>query len=411
MLKILEGSRAIAETIKNIGVGVVSAYPITPQTHIVEDLAKLKADSPSEAEASEADYEYVRAESEFGAISILVGAAATGIRTYTATSSQGLLLMTEVLYNAAGMRLPIILTCANRAVSAPINIWNDQQDVVTMRDAGWIILFGETNQEVCDLHILAYKIAEKCLLPVMVNLDGFILTHVVEPVDIPEVAKIKKYLPDFKPAEKLDVKNPLTFGAFATPAHYFEIRKELNDDLAASRKLIASEMKEFKKVFGRSLSLAEYYGPKDAETVVVAMGSVLGTIKEAVDEIISPPARGGDKEGVGVDGKPLLNPPLGKGRKNSIGVVKITSLRPFPGEELLKLIGTKKNILVIDKSVSLGEEGILAGEIRRAFYSQSQAKIIGAIMGLGGRDITKEMINRTIELAKKTKEKTIFVGK
>lgn len=377
MKKILEGSRAIAETIRNIGVDVISAYPITPQTHIVEDLAKLKADG-------EADYEYIRAESEFAALSMLIGAAATGARTYTATSSQGLLLMTEVIFNAAGMRLPIVMTDANRAISSPINIWNDQQDAVTMRDAGWLMLYGEDNQEVCDLHILAYKVAEKCLIPIMVNLDGFVLTHTVEPVDIVEPKLIKKYLPAFKPSEKLDPKNPLTFGAFATPEHYMEIRKELHDDLRASEKLLAKEMLEFKKVFGRQLSLAQYYGDKKAETVVVAMGSVLGTIKEAVDEL--------NKSG------------------QKIGVVKVTSLRPFPIEELLKLIGDKKNILVIDKSVSLGEEGILAGEFRRAFYGQSKAKIIGAIMGLGGRDITKEMIKQTIKTVKSTKEKTIFVG-
>lgn len=379
MKQILEGSRAIAETIRNIGVDVVSAYPITPQTHIVEDLAKLKADG-------EADYEYVRSESEFAALSILIGASATGARTYTATSSQGLLLMTEVIFNVAGMRLPIVMTDANRAVSAPINIWNDQQDAVIMRDAGWIMLYGEDMQETVDLHVLAFKVAEQALIPVMVNLDGFVLTHVVEPVEIPETKLIKKYLPGFKAKEKLDVKHPLTFGAFATPAHYMEIRQELHDDLIASKKLITKEMTEFKNIFGRQLSLVDYYfGDKNTDTVVVAMGSILGTIKEAVEEL--------------------------KESGTRVGVVKITSLRPFPTEELLQLIGKKKNILVIDKSLSLGEEGILAGEIRRALYGQSQAKIVGAIMGLGGRDITKEMIKKTIDLAKTTKEKTIFVGK
>jgi len=378
MKKILEGSRAIAETIRNIGVDVVSAYPITPQTHIVEDLAQFKADG-------EGDFEFVRAESEFAAASVLVGASAAGVRTYTATSSQGLLLMTEVLYNVAGMRLPIVMTCANRAVSAPINIWNDWEDAVTMRDSGWIMLFGETVQEVCDLHLLAYKLAEQLRLPVMVNLDGFILTHVVEPVDIDEPSKIKKFLPDFKPAEKLDIKNPLTFGAFVMPEHYMEIRQELSDDMAASKKIITKEMAAFKKIFGRPLTFVEYYGDKSADTVIVTMGSLLGTIKEAVDEL--------------------------KKQGKKVGVVKVASLRPFPGEELLKLIGSKKNILVIDKSISLGEEGILAGETRRVFYGQSRAKIVGAIMGLGGRDITKEMIKNTITLAKQAKDKTIFVGK
>jgi len=238
MKKIIEGSRAIAETINACRPGVVSAYPITPQTHIVEDLAKIKADG-------EGDYEYVRAESEFAAASIVEGASATGVRVYTATSSQGLLLMTEVLFNVAGMRLPIVMTCANRAVSAPINIWNDQQDAVTVRDAGWLMFFGEDNQEVCDLHILAYKVAEQLELPVMVNLDGFVLTHVVEPVEIEDEKKIKKYLPDYTPKGGiLDPKNPLTLGAFATPEHYFEIRQELHDDIVASKAVIKKEMKE-----------------------------------------------------------------------------------------------------------------------------------------------------------------------
>lgn len=378
MKKILEGSRAIAETIKNIGVDVISSYPITPQTHIVEDLAKFKADG-------EADYEYVRAESEFAALSMLIGASAAGARTYTATSSQGLLLMTEVIYNVSGMRLPIVMTDANRAVSAPINIWNDQQDAVTMRDAGWIMLYGEDNQEVCDLHILAYKIAEQCSIPVMVNLDGFVLTHTLEPVEIADPKLIKKYLPAFRPAEKLDPKNPLTFGAFATPTHYMEIRQELHDDLSASKKKIAKEMIGFKEVFGRKLSLAEYSGDKSADTVIVAMGSVLGTIREAVEEL--------------------------KKAGKKVGIAKISSLRPFPTEELLRLIGDKKRILVIDKSVSLGEDGILAGELRRSFYGRSKAKITGVIMGLGGRDITKEMIKKSLIAASKSEGKTIFVGK
>ena len=378
MKKILEGSRAIAETIKNIGVDVISAYPITPQTHIVEDLAKFKADG-------QAVYEYVRAESEFSALSMLIGASAAGARTYTATSSQGLLLMTEVIFNVAGMRLPIVMTDANRAISAPINIWNDQQDAVTMRDAGWIMLYGEDNQEVCDLHLLAYKVAEQCLLPVMVNLDGFVLTHTVEPVDIADAKLIKKYLPPFKPTEKLDPKNPLTFGAFATPQHYFEIRQELHDDLKNSKKIIAQEMKLFKKVFGRSLSLVEYYGDAQAETVIVAMGSVLGTIKEAVDELSL--------------------------AKEKVAVVKVACLRPFPKVELLKLIGKKKRIIVIDKSISLGEDGILGGELKRAFYGHSDALITNVIMGLGGRDITKDMIKKTINTVLKKFESLIFVGK
>ncbi|HNP75154.1 MAG TPA: transketolase C-terminal domain-containing protein [bacterium] len=376
-MKILEGSRAIAETINNIGPEVVSAYPITPQTHIVEDLAKLKADGL-------ADYEYVRAESEFAAISIVEGAAAMGVRTYTATSSQGLLLMTEVLFNVAGMRLPMVLTCANRAVSAPINIWNDQQDAVTMRDSGWLMWFGEDNQEVCDLHILAYKVAEKLALPVMVNLDGFVLTHVVEPVEIESPAKIKKFLPRYKPQAVLDVKKPLTFGAFATPAHYFEIRQELHDDIVSSQKVIKSEMKKFKEIFGRQLGLIEYYGDKNAEIVIVAMGSVIGTIKDVADKLKK----------------------FGK----KIGVLKVVSLRPFPDEEIIKALIKAKNIAVIDKSVSLGTEGILATEIRRALYGDKK-KVVSYVMGLGGRDITEKMIEGIYSGIKKENKKVVLAGK
>lgn len=385
MLKILEGSKAIAQTIQACEPGVVSAYPITPQTHIVENLAKIKADG-------EGNYEYIRAESEFAAASIVLGALATGVRAYTATSSQGLLLMTEVIYNIAGMRLPLVMTCANRAVSAPINIWNDQQDAVTMRDSGWLMWFGETNQEVCDLHILAYKIAEKLQLPVMVNLDGFILTHVVEPVEVESVEKIKKFLPAYQPKEFLDVNNPLTFGAFATPTHYFEIRQELHDDIVNSQKEIIKEIKEFKKIFGRNLALIEYYGDKKAETVLVAMGSVIGTIKDAVDEING-----------------IISPLFGKERKNNVGVLKIVSLRPWPAAEITAALKDAKNIAIIDKSISLGTEGVLATEIKRTIGNNKN--ITSFIVGLGGRDVTKEMIKNIYQLAKKRQEKTVFIGK
>lgn len=376
MKKIIEGSRAIAETIKACKPAVVSAYPITPQTHIVEELANIKSDG-------EAHFEYVRAESEFAAASIVEGASATGVRVYTATSSQGLLLMAEVLFNIAGMRLPVVLTDANRAVSAPINIWNDQQDVMTVRDAGWLMWFGETNQEVCDLHILAYKIAEKLLLPVIVNLDGFVLTHVVEPVEIEDEKSVDRFLPPYNPKEKLDIKNPLTFGAFATPTHYFEIRQELHDDIAASLSTIKDEMKNFEAIFGRALNVVEYYGDKKADTVLVAMGSVLGTMKEAADEL--------EKSG------------------HKVGILKIVSFRPFPDKEVAAALKNAKNVAVIDKSLSLGVEGILATEIRRAIGSEKN--VTSFVVGLGGRDITKAMINKIYNQATKQAKGVVFVGK
>ncbi|MEI6596810.1 MAG: pyruvate ferredoxin oxidoreductase [bacterium] len=386
--QILEGSRAIALTIKNIRPAVISAYPITPQTHIVEDLAKFKADG-------QADYEYVRAESEFAAASIVLGASATGVRAYSATSSQGLLLMAEVIYNIAGMRLPIVMTCANRAVSAPINIWNDQQDVMAVRDTGWILLFAENHQEAVNQHVMAFKIAEQLKLPIMINVDGFIMTHTYEPVTIPSAEQIKKYLPDYKPTsgQFLDPANPVTLGALATPAHYMEIRQELHEDLLNSLKVIDSEYKKYNSsvILERSASGAigsridngffEYIGPKKPDTILIAMGSVIGTIKNTV------------------------------GKSNKIGLLKIKCFRPFPADEILKIIKPAKNIAVIDKSISLGAIGTLASEIKTIAQGKTNANISSFIVGLGGRDITKEIIKKIIKQAGKKSDRAIFVGK
>ncbi|MEI6529553.1 MAG: pyruvate ferredoxin oxidoreductase [Candidatus Falkowbacteria bacterium] len=376
--QILEGSQAIAAVVNNINPAVISAYPITPQTHIVEKLAKLKANG-------EANYEYVRAESEFAAASIILGASATGVRVYSATSSQGLLLMSEVVFNIAGMRLPIVMTCANRAVSAPINIWNDQSDVMAIRDAGWIHLFAENNQEAVDLHILAYKIAEKLKLPVMVNVDGFILTHAFEPVIIPDAKTIKKYLPEYKPATGtyLDPSNPVTLGAFFTPAHYFETRVDLHNDLIDSLKVIKKEYKNLLSVLGRKNrdnGLVEYFGPKNPETILVALGSVIGTIRETVKD------------------------------DNKIGVLKIKTYRPFPADEVNKILLKAKNIAVIEKAISLGQAGPLYSDIK-AGLPINKLNISNYIVGLGGRDVTQKMIKTIISNAKAHNNKTKFIGK
>ncbi|MFH1173019.1 MAG: transketolase C-terminal domain-containing protein [bacterium] len=367
MKTILEGSQAVAEIVRRCKPGVISAYPITPQTHIVESLARFKADGL-------ASYEYVRAESEFAAASIVAGASATGVRVYMATSSQGLLLMAEVVFNIAGMRLPIVMTCANRAVSSPISIWNDQQDAVTVRDSGWIMLFAADNQEVADLHIQAFKIAEQVKLPVMVNMDGFILTHTFEPIDLPDQKLIDKYLPKYLPTkgEYLDVNNPKTMGALAGPAYYQDIRQALHDDLLDSQKVIVKEAKSFSQVFGRNQGngLWGSYKLKDAEIVLVAMGSVAGTIEEAIDEL--------------------------RKAKIKVGLLKIKCFRPFPDEGIKQALNKAKRIVVIDKSISLSTEGILATEIRRALYG-SKVKVQSIVTGLGGKDITKETIKTAIK--------------
>ena len=389
--QILEGSRAIALTINNIGPAVISAYPITPQTHIVEDLAKFKADG-------DADYEYARAESEFAAASIVEGASAAGARVYTATSSQGLLLMAEVLFNIAGMRLPIVVTCANRGVSAPITIWNDQQDAMTIRDAGWIQMFAENHQEAVDQHIMAYKIAEQTNLPVMVNIDGFVLTHSYEPVIIPTRAQIKKYLPDYKPkkGQYLDPANPVTLGAFARPQHYMEIRQDLHNDLMSSLNLINKEYIKYRKTiktmksgigcpmsdFGaENNGLVEYYGPKKPKIILVAMGSVIGTIKEVAD------------------------------KTKGVGALKIKTYRPFPEDAIFNILKKAKYVAVLDKSISLGHIGPLASDIKSAMQGKIKAKIQSFIVGLGGRDITKEMIGGIVREVKKGDGGVKFIGK
>ena len=389
--QMLEGSRAIALTIKNISPAVISAYPITPQTHIVEDLAKFKADGA-------ANYEYVRAESEFAAASIVAGASAAGVRTYSATSSQGLLLMIEVVYNIAGMRLPVVMTCANRAVSAPINIWNDQQDVMAARDAGWILLFAENHQEAVGQHIMAFKIAERLKIPVMANVDGYIMTHTYEPVIIPTAEQIKRYLPDYTPVagQFLDPENPVTMGVLATPAHYMEIRQELHDDLTASLKTIDLEYKKYHSLIQNSKfkiqnykskfkiidnGLLEYIGPKSPQTIIVALGSVISTIKDTVAE------------------------------SKDVGILKIKVFRPFPAEEILKIIKPAKNVAVIDKSISLGHIGPLASDIKAVAQGQTTANITSFVVGLGGRDITKEIILKIIKLAGRKSDRARFIGK
>ncbi len=373
----LEGSNAIAQVIKNIAPDVVSAYPITPQTHIVEDLAKFKAEG-------QANYEYVRAESEFAAASIVLGASATGVRTYSATSSQGLLLMNEVVYNIAGMRLPIVMTCANRAVSAPINIWNDHSDAMSVRDSGFIQLFSEDNQEAIYQHILAYKIAEKLKLPVLVNVDGFILTHSYEAVIIPESKEIKKFLPYYKPetGTYLNPKNPVTLGSFFSPEYYFEARESLHNDLINSLSVIKQEYSLLKKVFNLKTSdngLIEYYGPKNPESILIAMGSIVGTIRETL-----------------------------KGNKK-VGVLKIKTYRPFPGEEINKILKNIKNIGVIEKAISLGQAGPLYTDIKTAVSGNKNIK--NYIVGLGGRDIRTEMIKKIVKDLPLKNKQIKFIGK
>lgn len=363
--EILEGSRAIALTINNISPEVVSAYPITPQTHIVEDLAKFKANG-------QASFEYVRAESEFAAASIVLGASTAGARVYSATSSQGLLLMAEVLYNISGLRLPIVMTCANRAISAPINIWNDHSDAMAVAGSGWLQLFAENHQEAVYQHLLAYKIAEKLNLPVLVNVDGFILTHSYEPVAIPPKSLIKKYLPARKleAGTFLDTNNPVTLGGFFSADSYAKTRQDLVKDVAASAAVIKKEYLNLKKIFNFKTTgngLIEYSGAKKPKIILITMGSLSGTIKEVL-----------------------------KNHKNA-GLLKITSFRPFPSEEIKKATKGCANIAIIEKAVNPGSGGPLYLETKACILENGKTNIKSYIAGLGGQDISERAISKIIK--------------
>lgn len=377
MKQLLEGSRAVAEAVKLAKPGVISAYPITPQTHIVEELAQMVADGDLSSQ-------FVNVESEHSAASVVLGASATGVRAYTATSSQGLLYMGEVIFNIAGLRLPLVLTCANRAVSAPINIWNDQQDSISLRDAGWIQLYAENNQEVVDLHLMGYRLSEdkSVMLPVMVCMDGFILTHGMETVDIPEQDKVDKFLPPYKALYKLDTAKPLTMGILADPDYYMEARYAIQETFKHVLNFIPKVSVEFNSVFGRDYNdcLVEEYYTKDAEKVIVAMGSVCGTIKEVVDELRK------------------------KGKK--VGLLKIISYRPFPYARIYEALKHVSKVAVLDKAVSLGGYAPIAVEIKAAFCGKIKGpKVISSfVAGLGGRDITLDSIR---EIFRKLNQKEI----
>jgi len=329
--------------------------------------------------------QFVNVESEHSAASVVLGAVATGVRAYTATSSQGLLYMSEVLFNIAGLRLPVIMTCANRAVSAPINIWNDQQDSVSMRDTGWIQFYAENMQELIDLHLIAYRVGEdkSMMLPVMVCMDGYTLTHGIETVDLPSQEQVDKFLPVYAPLYKLDPQQPVTFGPLVDPEYYMETRYAIQETHKEALKLIPQITAEFNKVFGRQYNgLIEEYRTKDAERVIVAMGSVCGTIKDVIDELRA------------------------KGKK--VGLLKIVTYRPFPYQEIYEALKNISQVAVLDRALSLGSFAPLASEIKTVFFGKKKApKMISSfIVGLGGRDITKDSIKEVLRLLN-TKERTL----
>jgi len=365
MLSQIEGSQAVARAVTLCRPEVIAAYPISPQTHIVESLS----DRVRTGEL--ASCEYLMVESEFGAMSACIGASGAGARTYTATSSQGLLFMAEALFNASGLGLPIVMTVANRAIGAPINIWNDHSDAMSMRDSGWIQLYAESNQEAVDLHIQAYRLSESLSVPVMVCMDGFVLTHAFEQVDLPTQEEVDAFVPSFVPQQMLDPADPVTIGAMVGPEAFAEVKYLMHAKQMAALDEIPLIAEEFHAAFGRSSGgLLKPYRVEDADTVVVALGSVLGTIEEVVDDLRD--------EGV------------------SVGVLGITCFRPWPVAEVREALGHAKRVIVVEKAFAVGAGGIVGQNTRDATRGLP-VEVYDVVAGLGGRPITRASLQRLLD--------------
>ncbi|MBT3091379.1 MAG: pyruvate ferredoxin oxidoreductase [Candidatus Thiodiazotropha endolucinida] len=367
MLKQIEGSHGIAEAVALCRPEVICAYPITPQTHIVEDLGTMvKSGSLKQCE-------FINVESEFAALSVAIGSSAAGARSYTATASQGLLYMAEAVYNASGLGLPIVMTVGNRAIGAPINIWNDQSDSMSMRDAGWIQLFAETNQEALDLHIQAFRIAEKLSMPVMVCVDGFILTHAYERMDIPEQEQVDRFLPPFEPRQVLDPAEPISIGAMVGPEAFTEVRYLAHHKQMQALELIPEIAEEFKTIFGRdSGGLISNYRTEDAETIIVTLGSVIGTIADVIDTM--------------------------RDAGHKIGAISLRCYRPFPKELLRNALLECQRVVVFEKCLAVGMGGIVANNVRMSTRGLS-TPVYTVIGGLGGRPITRKSLTDLFERA------------
>jgi len=368
----MEVSIAVAEAVRLADADVIAAYPITPQTHIVEHLSELVADG-------ELDAEYICVESEHSAMSACVGSAAVGARTFTATASQGLALMHEVLFIASAMRMPIVMAVANRALSSPLSIWNDHSDVMASRDCGWIQYFVENGQDAFDHILIAFRVAEDrdVLLPVIVNLDGFILSHVIEPHIFLEPEEVARFLPRLKPKYRLDPNHPVTMGDFAMPDLYTETKKAQEEALRNSMTVIKKAWKEFGDLTGRQYSAVETYRTEDAEVVLLTMGALGETASVAVDRM--------------------------REAGNPVGLVKLRLWRPFPSEDIINAVGSAKTLLIMDRAISFGAgANPVAAEIATLFYDrQTRPKIHNMVFGLGGRDVRdsefQEVIKRALD--------------
>jgi len=360
------GNHAAAYGAKLARAEVVAAYPITPQTQTVEKIAEMVASGEMKAE-------YIKVESEHSAMAACIGASSAGARAFTATSSQGLALMHELLHWAAGARLPIVMTNVNRAMAPGWNIWSEQNDSLSQRDTGWLQFYCESNQEVLDTVIQAYKIAEKVSLPVMICLDGFSLSHTYEGVNIPDQEDIDDFLPPYDPKYKLDVDDPKTFGAMIFPDWYYEMRYKMHEAMIEAMSVIAEVDEEFREKFGRKYGIVEDYRCDGAKTIMIASGTIASTAKDVIDAM--------------------------RDAGESVGMAKVRVFRPFPKDEIRKIARNAENIGVIDRNISFGHEGIFFSETKAALYSApNRPKVFDFIAGLGGRDVTPEDIEDMIHL-------------
>ncbi len=375
---IVKGNESAAYAAKLARVSVIPAYPITPSTLFPEKISEMIAEGKMDAL-------FLPVESEHSAMSAAIGAAVTGVRTMTATASQGLAFMHEVLFIASGMRLPIVMAVGNRALSAPVNIWADQQDSMSERDAGWLHLYAETNQEALDLALLAFKISEneKVLLPTLVGLDAFVLTHTMEPVDVPEQDEVDAFLGKKQiNYAVMDSNSPSTFGAFVFPEHYIEFRYSQSIAMENAKKVIDESFKQFEAKFGRKYEKVSKFMVDDADIVLLTMGSMTGTARESVRRMRE------------------------KGIK--VGLIKITVFRPFPKEELREILKKVKLLAVVDRNISVGFAGSIYSEIATIMYNEkTRPKIIDFIIGLGGRDIKVEDYEEIVNLAQSQKAEEV----
>ena len=381
MKKVITGNSAVAYGAKLARVQVIAAYPITPQTSIIEKLADFCARGELKAE-------FIKVESEHSALAACVGASATGARAFTATSGQGLLLMHEIIHWAAGARLPIVLAAVNRAVAPGWNIWTDQNDTLSQRDTGWLQFYCESNQEVLDTVIQAYKVAEKVSLPAMIILDAFVLSHTSEIVDIPPQEMVDEYLPPYRPEYKLDVDDPHAFGALVTPADYMELRYKMHEAQEQAIYAAKEADREYGELFGRSYGIMEKYPEDEAEVVLVTSGTVTSTARDVIDAWRE------------------------KGHK--VSLLKMKLFRPFPLEDVRKALEGAEKVAVLDRNISFGHGGIFAQEIKSALYNHLHRPVIFSfIAGLGGRDITPTTIEEVLDYTfshEKPERDVVWIG-